>query len=65
MQYKVIETDNFAGDYPNESFLNIPLVNEAEAIKIAAAINNSFHENSPRYWMAVSSDYELEPGFEL
>jgi len=23
--YKIVETDNFDGDYPNESFVNIPI----------------------------------------
>lgn len=62
---KIVETDNYGGDYPNESFVNLPSMNEEHAKIVAAAINSGFHTgNYPRYWKVVEDDYELQGGFE-
>lgn len=63
---KIVETDNFGGDYPNESFVNIPLVyEETDAQAIADAINKACGGGrAPRYWKVVPDDYKLAPGFE-
>ena len=64
---KIVETDNFDGDYPDEKFLNLPLLFEKDAQIIADAINESFNDeynNYPRYWKVVPNDYKLLPGFE-
>lgn len=61
---KIIETDNFGGDYPNESFLNLPKLSKADADAIAEAINDSFSEEYPLFWKVVDDDYVLSPGFE-
>lgn len=62
---KIVNTDNFGGDYPNESFLNIGSVGPEAAKEIADVINK--HLCGPydsRYWKVVENDYELQPGFE-
>jgi hypothetical protein len=61
---KIIETDNFGGDYPNEKFLNLPILDEVAANRIAAAINKAFPAGYPRYWRVVKDNYKLQPGFE-
>lgn len=63
-QYRIIETDNYGGDYPNESFLNIAPTNEEHAKAIAKAINDGNGVMCPRYWMVVEVGYQLQPGFE-
>lgn len=61
---KIVETDNYGGDYPNERFVNLPPMKEAHAKAVAAAINEGFGEHSSRYWIVVSDDYKLAPAFE-
>lgn len=61
---KIVETDNFAGDYPDEKFLNLPPLTKEHATAIATAINAGFADNCPRYWRVVDDDYKLQPGFE-
>lgn len=63
---KIIETDNFGGDYPDEKFLNLPPMTTQHATVVAKAINNGFAGKDPncrRYWRVVGNDYELQPGF--
>ena len=64
--WKIVEGDNFAGDYPNENFVNLPLTSKAKAQSIADAINAVFcaYDSAPRYWRVVEKDYVLAPGFE-
>lgn len=62
---KVVETDSFGGDYPDEKFLNIPLCNEEKAIRVANAMNELFCDpGANRYWKVVPYNYVLQPGFE-
>jgi hypothetical protein len=61
---KIVETDNFGGDYPDERFVSLPMMTETHAKKVADAINSGFHENATRYWKVVPNDYVLSPGFE-
>lgn len=64
-RYKIVETDNFGGDYPDESFLKLPGLSKHEADMIAATINEACGgENKPRYWKVVREGYKLQPGFE-
>lgn len=62
---RIIHTDNFGGDYPDEKFVEgLPRL-QIEAMKrIAKAINNELPESHSRYYMAVEDDYQLLPGFE-
>lgn len=61
---QIIETDNFGGDYPAETFVNLPRMTKEHAERVADAINGGFPEDASRYWRAVDDDYTLQPGFE-
>jgi len=61
---RIVETDNFDGDYPAESFL-LGRLSEESAHVIADVINE--HCGGPharRYWKVVEDGYKLRPGFE-
>ena len=60
---RIVETDNYGGDYPNEKFVNLPPMSLEHAREVANAING-FGEDCPRYWKVVKNDYTLRPGFE-
>ena len=61
---RIVETDNFDGDYPNESFL-LGNMSRHAAMGIARAINNHLSgPNDRRYWKVVDDGYKLQPGFE-
>jgi hypothetical protein len=62
---KIVETDNFGGDYPDESFLNIGSIPEGAAEEIAEVINKHLcGDGARRFWKVVEDDYVLQPGFE-
>ena len=62
---KIVNTDNFGGDYPNETFLSLPRMQKENAVAICALINDALSGPScPRFWKVVDDDYVLEPGFE-
>jgi hypothetical protein len=62
---RIIETDNFGRDYPDEKFLPIPSVPASAAAEIAEAVNKHCSgDNAPRYWRVVPDNYKLQPGFE-
>ena len=61
---KIVETDNFDGDYPDEKFLNLPLLTEYAAKCIAKEINSHFQNAYPRFWKVVNDNYKLVGGFE-
>ena len=63
-KWRVVDTDNFGGDYPNERFVGEPFPSEAEARAVADAENAKRGEHSSRYWMVVQDGYVLQPGFE-
>lgn len=60
--YRIVETDNYAGDYPDEYFVNLPSMSKEHAEYIAQAINKVLCRN--RYWAVKPDDYKLQPGFE-
>ena len=66
MTYRIVETDNYGGDYPDESFVeNLPVLYEREqAQTIANAINSVVPHTHSRYWKVVEIPYTLQPGFE-
>jgi hypothetical protein len=64
MRYKIVETDNFDGDYPIEKFLTEYTMTEDHAKAVADAVNNGFGDMYPRYWKVVPADYVLQTGFE-
>lgn len=62
---KIIETDNFGRDYPDESFVDLPPMDEDAAKKIAEIINAQCSgPHSQRFWDVVHNDYILVPGFQ-
>ena len=61
---RIVETDNYGGDHPDESFLLGSMSNKA-ARAITQEINKHYcGPDSSRYWKVVENDYELKPGFE-
>lgn len=60
--WRVVETDNYGGDYPNESFHGPWLT--AEAAKQVAGIFNNGSRNASRYFVVKHYTYKLQPGFE-
>lgn len=63
---KIVQTDNFGGDYPDEKFVEgLGALTEEAAKEICAAINlNCSGPTRPRWWKVVADDYKLVPGFE-
>lgn len=63
---KIVQTDNFDGDYPDEKFVEgLGVLTEAAAKEICATINlYCSGPNRPRWWRVVPDDYKLQPGFE-
>lgn len=57
---RIVDTDNFGGDYPVRFF------DESRAKVVADALNGPQQEAevSRRYWKVVPDDYKLQPGFE-
>jgi len=64
MTYRIVNTDNFGGDYPNESFVEGYYETEAAAQAQADWMNKQVGEHSARYFKVVKLPYELAPGFE-
>ncbi len=61
---RIVETDNFGSDYPDEKFLNVFSMSEPDAKAICDVINRAAGQNSTRYWKVVKDDYKLQPGFK-
>lgn len=60
----IVNTDNYGGDYPNESFVNVYVGTKETAQIIADALNRAAGPDSPRYFKVVEPGYKLAPGFE-
>lgn len=64
---KIVSTDNFGRDYPDEKLVeNLPhYLTEKELNSICDILNRrGFPDIYPRYWKVVPDDYILQPGFE-
>lgn len=62
---KIIETDNFDSDYPDEKFVNLPSLPAEKANAVCDIINEMYSgEQSRRFWQVVKDDYKLVGGFE-
>jgi hypothetical protein len=63
---KLIHTDNFGGDYPNEKCVEgLPMRMAPESLEAIADIcNKSVGLHCSRFWKVVPDDYVLQPGFE-
>jgi hypothetical protein len=60
---RIVDTDNFGGDYPNERFV-LGIMSHEHCQKIADVLNEASGPNAYRYYKVVEDDYVLEPGFE-
>lgn len=60
---RIIDTDNFGDDYPNEKFHLFPMP-EHTAQKICDIINYQLGPHAQRFYRVVENDYKLQPGFE-
>lgn len=63
MTYRIVDTDNFGGDYPNEKFVGGPFESKNEAQQKADELNVGGN-HAQRYYMVVEEPYKLQPGFE-
>jgi len=65
MRYRVVETDNFGGDYPDEKLtLGRSTLSKEGARDVARILNREWGgEYASRYWKVVADGYELIPGF--
>lgn len=63
---KIIDTDNFGGDYPDEKVVAEGITNSDFALVMCDALNAKYcnHDNAPRFYRVVPDDYVLQPGFE-
>lgn len=63
--YRVVETDNFCGDYPNESFHG-PVMTKDAAEQVAEIFNKESGADlgGDRFYKVVEETYKLQPGFE-
>ena len=63
--WRVVNTDNFGGDYPDEKFVEGgPTMTQEQAEALASLLNSFCPEHHYRFWKAVPPDYKLQPGFE-
>jgi hypothetical protein len=71
--FKVVNTDNFGGDYPNESFFIDLGMPKSVAQAVAQRLNEGLGHGDPsmdggiepgRIFKIVPMGYELQPGFE-
>ena len=63
--YRIVETDNFGGDYPNESFEG-PLMTYEDCERVALIFNDASGagHGGDRYYKVEHLTYKLQPGFE-
>lgn len=63
---RLVDTDNFDIDYPDEKFFShIPTnINSEDAQRIANIVNKCNGEHDQRYCKVVENDYELSGPFE-
>lgn len=62
---KIVDTDNFGGDYPDEKVIAEGITNAGFAEVMVKALNRMAEEmDSNRFYKVVKDDYKLTPGFE-
>jgi hypothetical protein len=63
---KIVGTDNFDGDYPNEAVIAENITSEAMAKFLCTALNEEWNDviNTRRYYKVVPDEYKLKSGFE-
>jgi hypothetical protein len=65
--WRLVDTDNFGGDYPNEQFVAVGIPSEIMARCFADLWNKHQGEDHDRILRVVEHvevEYKLEPGFE-
>jgi hypothetical protein len=62
-RFRIVETDNYGGDYPNESFHG-PHMKYSECDTVADIFNQAYGPNGLRFYIVVHDSYKLQPGFE-
>ena len=65
-KFRVVNTDNFGGDYPDEKFIGPEYDSKEEAQKAADELNGPYEHAilNARYNKVVTLPYTLAPGFE-
>lgn len=62
---KIISTDNFGGDYPDERVVTDNISNAEFAKVMCEALNSRFSgDQAPMFYKVVEDGYVLQPGFE-
>lgn len=62
---KIVDSDNFGGDYPDERVIAEGITNEQFAkVMCAALVARYSGENATRFYKVVPDDYVLAHGFE-
>jgi hypothetical protein len=62
---RIVSTDNFDGDYPDEKDVAVGIRSRETATVMCDALNARFSsDTSARYYIVVEDDYVLRPGFE-
>ena len=61
---RIVETDNFGGDYPDEKFVNLPSLGPLVCQAICNLVNGALPDDHPRHYRVVPENYKLQPGFE-
>lgn len=64
--FRVVNTDNFGGDYPYEKFVGPEFNTKEEAQKFADEKNGPYEraQYASRYFKVVKMPYKLAPAFE-
>jgi len=63
--YAVVETDNYDGDYPDESFVCEEKLCKSSAKGLAEVLNQRLGgPTAKRFWKVVELPYTLRPSFE-
>ena len=64
-RYRIIETDNFGGDYPSERWATPYTFTKEQAAIMRECFNSLLSgDTAPRYWREVEDGYQLQPGME-
>ena len=61
--YRVVETDNFGRDYPDERFVGPSMMYE-DCERVAAIFNVTTGDGADRFYKTEHESYKLQPGFE-
>lgn len=61
--FRVVNTDNFNGDYPDEKFVGQPMAEDC-ARALTDQLNGDEGMYSSRFYKVVPEGYQLVPGFQ-